>query len=113
MAESTSYADVHGVPDHEALVQRFTAARARVAGAAHRTPVVRSVYSGLKQITETFFAKSEKSFDRTCLVQFPRPGSWAVGFLAASQCLGQLRAFFDGEGSNVSAASPFPECIQR
>jgi uncharacterized membrane protein len=49
-----------------------------------RTPVVRSVYSGLKQITETFFAKSEKSFDRTCLVQFPRPGSWAVGFLAAS-----------------------------
>lgn len=49
-----------------------------------RTPVVRSVYSGLKQITETFFAKSEKSFDRTCLVQFPRPGSWAVGLLAAS-----------------------------
>ena len=49
-----------------------------------RTPVVRSVYSGLKQITETFFAKSEKSFDRTCLVQFPRPGSWAVGFLATS-----------------------------
>ena len=47
-----------------------------------RTPVVRSVYSGLKQITETFFAKSEKSFDRTCLVQFPRPGCWAVGFLA-------------------------------
>ena len=49
-----------------------------------RTPVVRSVYSGLKQVTETFFAKSEKSFDRTCLVQFPRPGTWAVGFLAAS-----------------------------
>ena len=49
-----------------------------------RTPVVRSVYSGLKQITETFFAKSEKSFDRTCLVQFPRPGCWAVGLLAAS-----------------------------
>jgi uncharacterized membrane protein len=49
-----------------------------------RTPVVRSVYSGLKQITETFFAKSEKNFDRTCLVQFPRPGSWAVGLLAAS-----------------------------
>jgi len=39
-----------------------------------RMPVVRSVYGGFKQITETFFAKSEKSFDRTCLVEFPRPG---------------------------------------
>lgn len=49
-----------------------------------RMPVVRSVYSGLKQITETFFAKSEKSFDKTCLVEFPRPGMWAVGFVATS-----------------------------
>ncbi|GGW22306.1 membrane protein [Gemmobacter lanyuensis] len=49
-----------------------------------RMPVVRSVYGGFKQITETFFAKSEKSFDRTCLVEFPRPGSWAVGFVATT-----------------------------
>jgi uncharacterized membrane protein len=47
-------------------------------------PVVRSVYGGFKQITETFFAKSEKSFERTCLVEFPRPGSWAVGFVATT-----------------------------
>jgi len=31
-----------------------------------RVPLVRSVYSGVKQITETFFAKSEKNFERTC-----------------------------------------------
>ena len=49
-----------------------------------RVPLVRSVYSGLKQITETFFAKSEKSFDKTCLVEFPRPGCWAVGFVATT-----------------------------
>lgn len=49
-----------------------------------RMPVVRSVYGGFKQITETFFAKSEKSFDKTCLVEFPRPGSWAVGFVATT-----------------------------
>jgi len=42
VAESGSYADVHGVPEHTALVHRFHAARARVAGAAHRTPVARS-----------------------------------------------------------------------
>lgn len=49
-----------------------------------RMPVVRSVYGGFKQITETFFAKSEKSFDKTCLVEFPRPGTWAVGFVATT-----------------------------
>ena len=49
-----------------------------------RVPLVRSVYSGLKQITETFFAKSEKSFDRTCLVEFPRAGYWAVGMVATT-----------------------------
>ena len=49
-----------------------------------RMPVVRSVYSGVKQITETFFGKSQKSFDRTCLVEFPRQGTWAVGMVAAT-----------------------------
>jgi uncharacterized membrane protein len=49
-----------------------------------RVPLVRSVYSGLKQITETFFAKSEKSFEHTCLVEFPRAGYWAVGMVATT-----------------------------
>lgn len=49
-----------------------------------RVPVVRSVYGGLKQITETVFAQKEKTFDRTCLVEFPRPGAWAVGLVASS-----------------------------
>ena len=49
-----------------------------------RMPVVRSVYSGLKQITETFFTKAEKSFDRTCLVRFPHQDTWAVGLIAGA-----------------------------
>jgi uncharacterized membrane protein len=48
-----------------------------------RTPVVRSVYSGVKQVTETFFGTKEKSFDKTCLVEFPRKGAWALGFVAS------------------------------
>ncbi len=40
--ELSSYADLHGVPDHDTLLARFADARARVAGAAHRTPVVHS-----------------------------------------------------------------------
>lgn len=49
-----------------------------------RVPLVRSVYSGLKQVTETFFGNKEKTFDRTCLVEFPRPGSWAVGMVSSA-----------------------------
>lgn len=49
-----------------------------------RVPLVRSVYSGVKQITETFFTKAEKSFERTCLVEFPREGYWAVGMVATT-----------------------------
>jgi uncharacterized membrane protein len=47
-----------------------------------RMPVVRSVYSGIKQVAETFFNKKEKSFDKVVLVEFPRPGSWALGFMS-------------------------------
>lgn len=53
-------------------------------GLVDRVPLVRSVYSGVKQITETFFTKTEKSFDRTCLVEFPRAGYWAMGMVATS-----------------------------
>lgn len=60
-----------------------------------RVPVVRSVYGGLKQITETVFAQKEKTFDRTCLVQFPREGSWSVG-LVASTPKGEIAAKLPG-----------------
>ena len=45
-------------------------------------PVVRSIYNGVKQIAETVFAQSDRSFERACLVQYPRKGIWAVGFVS-------------------------------
>ena len=53
-------------------------------GVVDRMPVVRSVYSGIKQISETVFAQSERSFDKACLVQYPRRGIWAVGFISTT-----------------------------
>lgn len=61
-----------------------------------RVPVVRSVYGGLKQITETVFAQKEKTFDRTCLVEFPRAGSWAVGLVATTP-KGEIAAKLPGD----------------
>ncbi|TCO69728.1 DUF502 domain-containing protein [Rhodovulum euryhalinum] len=47
-----------------------------------RMPVVRSIYNGLKQIAETVFAQSGTSFDRACLVEYPRKGVWAIAFVS-------------------------------
>lgn len=47
-----------------------------------RMPVVRSIYNGLKQITETVVNQSNASFEKACLVQYPRKGIWAVAFIS-------------------------------
>ena len=44
-----------------------------------KIPILRTVYSALGQMTETF-TKSEKSKKNVVLVEYPRKGSWAVGF---------------------------------
>ncbi|MEJ6388598.1 DUF502 domain-containing protein [Gymnodinialimonas ulvae] len=47
-------------------------------------PVVRSVYSGLKQIAETVLKQDQQNFDKACLVQYPREGIWAIAFISTS-----------------------------
>ncbi len=47
-----------------------------------RMPVVRSIYNGLKQIAETVLAQSETSFEKACLVEYPRKGIWAIAFIS-------------------------------
>lgn len=47
-----------------------------------RMPVVRSIYTALKQIVETIFAQGDgESFEKVCLVEYPRRGIWAVAFV--------------------------------
>ena len=48
----------------------------------NRMPVVRSIYSGVKQIAETVFSQAERSFEKACIVEYPRKGVWAVGFIS-------------------------------
>jgi uncharacterized membrane protein len=49
-----------------------------------RMPVVRSIYHALKQIAETVFHQSNTSFQQACLIEYPRPGIWAIGFVASA-----------------------------
>ncbi len=59
--------------------------------AVDRMPIIRSIYTGIKQIAETMFNKTDASFDKTCLVEFPRPGVWALGFVS-SKAKGEIAA---------------------
>ncbi len=51
-------------------------------GLVERMPVVRSVYNGVKQIAETVFTQRDQSFDKACLVEYPRRGIYAIAFLS-------------------------------
>ena len=56
-----------------------------IVAAADRTianlPLVRSIYGGAKQIFKQVAAPERTSFQRAVLVEFPQPGSWAIGFV--------------------------------
>ena len=55
-----------------------------------RVPVVRSVYSGTKQIFETVLAQQSNAFRQVCLIEYPRRGTWAVGFVTC-QTVGEVQ----------------------
>ena len=46
-----------------------------------RIPVVRSIYSSVKQVSDTLFSGSGQAFSKAVLVQFPHQGAWTVAFL--------------------------------
>lgn len=48
----------------------------------NRLPMVRSIYSAIKQIIDTFSAGGkEKTFSRAVMVEFPRKECWTIGFV--------------------------------
>jgi len=70
-----------------------------------RMPVVRSIYSGVKQIAETIFAQSDRSFEKACLIQYPRKGIWAIGFIS-TDARGEVARRAETMGRLVSVFVP-------
>lgn len=60
-----------------------------------RLPIVRSIYNALKQIAETVFTSSGTTFDTCCLVEWPRAGTWSLGFVS-STTKGELAERLEG-----------------
>jgi uncharacterized membrane protein len=49
-----------------------------------RIPVVRSIYSSVKQVSDTLFSPGGNAFRTAVLVQWPRPDVWTIGFVTGT-----------------------------
>lgn len=50
-------------------------------GVLWRIPVVKSIYWGIKQVSDTLFSSQGMAFRKALLVQYPREGSWTIAFM--------------------------------
>ncbi len=66
----------------------------------NRMPVVRSVYHAVKQIFETVLAQQSKAFREAVLVEYPRRGIWAIGFITG-RTEGEVQNLTEEETVNV------------
>ena len=53
-------------------------------GVLWRIPVVKSIYYGVKQVSDTLFSSQGEAFRKALLVQYPREGSWTIAFMTGS-----------------------------
>lgn len=65
-----------------------------------RMPIVRNIYNALKQISETVFTSSSRSFTHAGLIEYPRKGLWAIVFLTADTT-GEIAAKSGGDGEDM------------
>ncbi|MCZ2103435.1 MAG: DUF502 domain-containing protein [Comamonadaceae bacterium] len=82
-----------------ALAGNFAGRRLVALGDAlvSRIPVVRSIYSSVKQVSDTLFSESGNAFRTAVLVQWPRDGVWTVAFVTGTpsgEVAGYLRDEF-------------------
>ena len=73
-----------------------------------RVPIVRSVYSWTKQVFETVLSQSSSAFREVVLIEYPRPGCWAVGFITG-RTVGEVQRLTAAPVYNVFVpATPNP-----
>ena len=65
-----------------------------------RMPVIRSLYSAIKQIIETILKQQSNAFRQVVLFEYPRRGSWALGFITGST-QGEVQSLTEDDVVNV------------
>lgn len=66
-----------GLLGHNLLGQRLVRFWESLLG---RIPIVRSIYSSVKQVSDTILSPNGQAFRKALLVQYPRAGSWTIAF---------------------------------
>ncbi|PTT79142.1 DUF502 domain-containing protein [Pelomonas sp. HMWF004] len=59
-------------------------------------PIVKSIYSSVKQVSDTLFSSSGNAFREAVLVQYPRAGSWTIAFVTGAPS-GEVACHLDQE----------------
>jgi uncharacterized membrane protein len=62
----------------------------------NRIPIVKSIYSSVKQVSDTLFSSSGNAFREAVLVQYPHQGSWTIGFVTGTPT-GEVASHLSGE----------------
>ncbi|MEO7761670.1 MAG: DUF502 domain-containing protein [Casimicrobiaceae bacterium] len=65
-----------------------------------RIPVVKSIYSGVKQVSDTLFSDTGQAFRKALLIEFPHPGSFTIAFMTGTPT-GELAARLPGDHVSV------------
>ena len=66
----------------------------------HQIPIVKSIYSSVKQVSDTLFSSSGNAFREAVLVQYPREGSWTIAFVTGKPG-GEVAVHLPGEYVSV------------
>lgn len=72
----------------------------------HRIPVVRSIYSGVKQISDTLFSEKGNAFRKAVLVHWPHAGMWTIGFQTGTPG-GEVLQHLQAQPGATSEHDPF------
>ncbi len=66
----------------------------------NRLPIIRTIYNALKQVIETVLANQSAAFRECVLVEYPRKGVWAVGFITGTTAT-EIQNLTEAEVVNV------------
>lgn len=65
-----------------------------------RMPIIRTVYSAIKQIFETVATTQSQAFRECVMIEYPRKGMWCIGFLTGTT-KGEVQRLTDDEVVNI------------
>ena len=66
----------------------------------NKIPIVKSIYSSVKQVSDTLFSSSGNAFREAVLVQYPRTGSWTIAFVTGKPS-GEVAGHLPGDYVSV------------